>query len=56
MHAAVPAHPEEPEPSAGRYGAGMSETGDPINPEDDEAEAAEPAEESTGDNPDLDEE
>lgn len=34
----------------------MSEIGDPINPADDEAEAAEPAEESTGDNPDVDDE
>lgn len=34
----------------------MSEIGDPTNPADDEAEAAEPAEESTGDNPDVDDE
>jgi hypothetical protein len=34
----------------------VSEIGDPINPEDDEAEATEAAEESTGDNPDVDDE
>lgn len=34
----------------------MSEIGDPINPADDETEAAEPAEESIGDNPDVDDE
>ena len=42
---------------AGRgYGQVVSEIGDPINPEDDEAEASETPEESTGDNPDVDDE
>lgn len=37
------------------YGAAVSETGNPISPEDDEAESADAADE-TADNPDVDDE
>jgi len=38
------------------YGHAVSEIGDPINPEQDEAEATEQPEPDTGDNPEVDEE
>jgi len=38
------------------YRRGVSETGNPITPEDDQAETADDAEAGTDDNPDLDDE
>ena len=38
------------------YGHAMSEVGNPVTPEDDEAEATEETEEGVADNPDVDDE